>query len=82
MHLHTTSLPILSLLTAALNYVPKHADLNYISTTLITAVQSICIQLVPCVTAADEASNGVSTTVFTATILNVAFIDVYVTTGH
>ena len=76
MHLHTNSLAILCLLTAALNYVPKHAHLNYVSTTLTTAAHSISIQQVPCVTAADEAPNGVSTTVFTASICSVAFIDV------
>ena len=47
------------------------------NTTHTTAVQSISIQLVPCVTATDEASNGVIATVLTATICNVAFIDVY-----
>ena len=44
--------------------------------TLTTAVQSILIHLVPCVTAADEAPNGVITIVFTASISSVAFIDV------
>ena len=48
--------------------------------TLTTAVQSIFIQLVPSVTAALEATNSVSTTVFTVAICNVAFIDVYGTT--
>ena len=41
---------------------------------LTTAVHSISVQLVPCDTAADEAPNGVSTSVFTASICNVAFI--------
>ena len=47
------------------------------SWTLTCAVQSSFIQLVPCVTAADEASIGVSTTKFTAPICSIAFIDVY-----
>ena len=50
--------------------------------TLTTAVQSISIQLVPCVTAADEAPNGVSTTVFAASICSVAFTDAYGTTRY
>ena len=50
--------------------------------TLTTAVQSISTQLVPGITAADKATNCVSTTVFTATMCNVAFIDVYGTTKH
>ena len=44
---------------------------------LTIAVQSIFIQLVPCVTAAVETPNGVSTTVFTTSICNVAFINIY-----
>ena len=36
--------------------------------------------MVPCVTAAAEAPNGVGTTVFTAFFSSVAFIDVYGTT--
>ena len=56
------------------NYAWKSADLNK---TLTTAVQSIFIQLVPTVTAADEAPNGVSTAVFTASISSFTFIDIY-----
>ena len=44
---------------------------------LTIAIQSIFIQLVSCVTAAVETPNGVSTIVFTASICNVTFIDVY-----
>ena len=44
---------------------------------LTTAVQSIYIQLVSGVTAALEAPNSVSTTMFTASVHNVAFIDIY-----
>ena len=49
----------------------------YFERTLTTAVQSIFIQLVPGITGALEATNSVSTIVFTASICNVAFIDVY-----
>ena len=57
------------------NYVS--CKYSYMSRTLTCAVQSSFIQLVPCVTAADEAPNGVSTTMFTATICGIAFIDVF-----
>ena len=49
--------------------------------TLTTAVQSISIQLVPCVTAAVETPNVVIATVFTTSICSVAFINVYVITN-
>ena len=58
------------------NYVPNHADLSFGVTLRTTAVQSIFIQLISCVTAADEAPNSVSTTVFTASISSATFIDV------
>ena len=44
---------------------------------LTSAIQSISIHLVSCVTAAGEASNGVSTNVFTASICSVTFVDIY-----
>ena len=55
---------------------------NKVGLNLTTAAHSISIQLVTSVTAADEAPNGVSTNVFTASICTVAFIDVYATTRH
>ena len=47
-----------------------------------SAVYSILIQLVPCFTAAEEAPNSVSATVFTASICNVTFIDICGTTKY
>ena len=63
-------------------YQLKHANLSFGVTLHTMAVQFILIQLVPYVTAADEASNSVSTTVFTASICSVAFIDVYEIRKH
>ena len=43
---------------------------------LTIAIQFISVQLVSCVTAADEAPNGVSTIVFTPSICCVTFINI------
>ena len=60
-----------------LNRIHVRTSFQVLATALrTTAVQSIFIQLISCVTAADEAPNSVSTTLFTAAICSVAFIDV------